>query len=143
MIVDDLKEKEKRTEERLDKLEKVMEEVVQWSKENAKAIQELTKGLNFLTKTVDKGFKEIWREIGGIANTFGMMFEETVREGIIRWFKENNIQVTNVSPKTVRVGKKLLEFDIYAEAEDRVYVDEVKVRLRERDVEKFSNKVAF
>lgn len=83
------------------------------------------------------------RDLGGIASILEIMFEETVRESIIKWFKENKIQVTSVSSKTVRVGNKLLEFDIYAESENKIYVGEVKVTLRERDVEKFSNKIAL
>lgn len=223
LIVDDLKEREKKSEERLDKLEKAVEELVQWSKENTKAIQELrkvteentlaiqelkkrteentraieelrkvseentkaiqelkkrteentlaiqelrkrneenskaieelTKRIDALTQTVDRlskivemltrELREVRRDLGGISNTIGIMFEDTIRESIVKWFKENNIQVSNVAPKTIRIGKKLLEFDMYTEVENKIYVGEVKITLREKDVETFSNKIAI
>lgn len=164
LIVDDLKEREKKSEERLDKLEKVTEQLVQWSVENTKVIQELrvavqelrarteenikavhklVKGINSLTKSVDEGFKELMRDLDRLVSIATIMIENKIREGVIRWFKEKKIEVINVSSKTVRVGKRLLEFDIYAEAEDKIYVGDFKATLGEKDVVKFSSKVAL
>ncbi len=109
------------------------------TEENTKAIVELRKAVEGLVIAV----KSLNQRVGGLENTFGLIMEDTIRESLPRWFKEQGVDVGEVTGKEIQLEGKLMEFDVYVEYGNRVYLGEVKVTLRERDVKKFYAKVGL
>ncbi|WP_230951537.1 hypothetical protein [Sulfolobus acidocaldarius] len=130
---------------------KAIIELRKQTEENTKAIAELrkmteenTKAIIRLTKIVDKLVKSVSalnERVSGLENTFGLMTEEIIRRDFPAWLKNQGIDVSKVSGKTIKFGKKNLEFDVFLEYNNKVYLGEVKATLRERDVKRFYAKV--
>ncbi|MBW9141956.1 MAG: hypothetical protein K1T65_09820, partial [Candidatus Aramenus sp.] len=116
---------------------KAIQELRKQTEENTKAIARLERAVEKLVKAVDS----LNNRVGGLENTFGLVIEDLVREKLPSWFRQQGVEVKEVSGKVVQFENKYLEFDFYVEQGNKVYLGEVKVTLRERDVKRFYSKV--
>ncbi|AHC52628.1 hypothetical protein SUSAZ_09655 [Sulfolobus acidocaldarius SUSAZ] len=116
---------------------KAIAELRKMTEENTKAILRLTKIVDKLVKTVSA----LNERVSGLENTFGLMTEEIIRRDFPTWLKNQGVDVSKVSGKTVKFGKKNLEFDVFLEHGNKLYLGEVKATLRERDVKRFYTKI--
>ncbi|MCI2415789.1 MAG: hypothetical protein MPF33_11210 [Candidatus Aramenus sp.] len=135
-----IQELRKQTEENtkaIQELRKVVEAHDKQIAENTKAIARLERAVEKLVKAVDS----LNDRVGGLENTFGLVIEDLVREKLPSWFRQQGVEVKEVSGKVVQFENKYLEFDFYVEQGNKVYLGEVKVTLRERDVRRFYSKV--
>lgn len=136
---------------RLEKMIEVVNGLVEATKGNTKAIEELrtmtlknAESIRILERTVAnlvKAVKGINRRLGGLENTFGLIIEDSVNRDLVSWFKSEGIELPSLRARTLKVGNRVLEFDFYAEVGNKVFVGEIKTTLRERDVTKFARKV--
>ncbi|MCY0858809.1 MAG: hypothetical protein OWQ54_00090 [Sulfolobaceae archaeon] len=130
---------------------KAIIELRKQTEENTRAIIELrkqteenTKAIARLEKVVEKLVRVVGslnERVGGLENTFGLVVEDLIRDKLPKWFKEKGIEVSEVNGKAIKFEKRLMEFDVYVEQGNKVYLGEVKATLRERDVRKFYAKV--
>uniref|UniRef100_A0A0F2LKT6 DNA repair ATPase n=1 Tax=Candidatus Aramenus sulfurataquae TaxID=1326980 RepID=A0A0F2LKT6_9CREN len=128
-----IQELRKQTEENT----KAIQELRKQTEENTRAIARLERAVEKLVKAVDS----LNNRVGGLENTFGLVIEDLVREKLPSWFRQQGVEVKEVSGKVVQFENKHLEFDFYVEQGNKVYLGEVKVTLRERDVKRFYSKV--
>jgi len=135
----------------IQELRKTTEELRKTSEENTRAIQELrktteenTKAISRLNKIVDKLVRAVEglnRRVGGLENSFGLVVEDIVRRDLPLWFESKGVKVEKVYARTLKFNGSTLEFDVYLEFGNNLYVGEIKTTLRERDVIKFYKKV--
>jgi hypothetical protein len=84
-----------------------------------------------------ENMRELWRavrglrsDVGGLAGSVGKLIEREIRYYLPLWIRENmGINVDRLRRFTVR---GVVEFDAYAETEDKVIVAEIKATLRLR-----------
>ncbi|MEW9492021.1 MAG: hypothetical protein TQ35_0007475 [Candidatus Aramenus sulfurataquae] len=130
----------KQTEENtkaIQELRKIVEAHDKQIAENTKAIARLERAVEKLVRAVNS----LNNRVGGLENTFGLVIEDLVREKLPSWFRQQGVEVKEVSGKVVQFENKYLEFDFYVEQGNKVYLGEVKATLRERDVKGFYSKV--
>ncbi len=139
-LVVTVQELAKRTEENT----KAIEELRKRTEENTDAIKRLEMKVEKLVIEIDKLtklYKELSLSVGGLENTVGMLTEELVNRDLPVWLLREGVQVSQVKGKTILRSGRELEFDFYVEVDNKVYLGEIKTTLRERDVREFMEKV--
>jgi hypothetical protein len=131
-------EREEETRRRREEDAKWREKMEQSNAALRAAHEETERGIERMTKTVNRAGKQIGKQIGELGDRFGELAEHLVAPGIIKRFNEMGYHFDDTIAERVRIpddaGRILTEIDLLLENGDYSIAVEVKTRPKESDV---------
>ncbi|MGQ4914593.1 MAG: hypothetical protein ACP6IU_07550 [Candidatus Asgardarchaeia archaeon] len=151
-IVDDRVKDIKVTREAFDKLSKIIAELAEAQKRSEERITRLEQAITRLEKTVaelaeaqkrtQETVAELSKAVGSLSATIGFGLEDIARVVVPGWLsRHENIMVDDLERRFIEVNGNLIEINLYGEGTKNgkkvTIIGECKTRIYESEVKKF------
>jgi hypothetical protein len=93
-------------------------------------------------KETDKQIKELGKQIGGLGNKFGSFTEGLFMPSLVKILIKKFQCSSYFSNYTYKDNGNFLEIDLFAEAEDRCYIVEIKSHLKDDAIEQLKKSIS-
>jgi len=143
--VNELAKAQKKSEERLTRLETAVEELAKAQRETQKQVNEIAKAQKKseerLTK-VEITLSQLNKQVGSLSQSIGFGLEDIARVVLPGYLKRHlDIDVDNFERRFFFIDKKEIEVNLYAEGKQKgkeiIILGESKGRIYQREVEEF------
>jgi len=112
-------------------------------READRKFQEANREFEKTRREADHQMHELKQHVRGVTDSLGLFAESMVHSGAARLFRERGIEINEIGSRLrSRYNGETMEFDVIGSGPSVVLAIEVKLRLRQTQVEQFLEKLA-